>query len=560
MDQIMFKAIPGQINIDEAKGIVECFVAGIGNKDSVGDIIVPGAFTESLKRRKPRVVWGHDWNHPIGKVIEIYEVPASDSRLPSKMKQAGIGGLFARLQFNLKSEKGKEAFTTVAFYGEEQEYSIGYKTLDAVYDNERKANILRELELYEVSPVLHGANQLTGTISIKSEQADRVSSFKKSEWPMFDRAFAERIKNDYPEIWNKGGNIKGDDQYEILSRIAEQGGVAKTEDQIKALELREAWIARHHKNFLLAGVVAQIKWLAIGSRGESHMKKTVNDAISAMKSGEKSLDNLWEDEVEEKGYGKPGKEKLSALIEAVLKAADMDDDEVESIDDMEEKDRMWMLRRLLGMSPRDSYGGGTSRYDEDDDDRFSRLKPSMMPQRGGYSCSCGKEADGEVDMDDNEEMTDEAKAVANMLEAFTMNARKRNRSGSGMKSLEEKFAYAEFKAGRVLSTSNMQKIRQAIQMLQEVMAAGGREDIEQKVKHLFIDADIEEVFGVKDLIDPILDFYNLDAEVREDGVLVKNASTVVESAVNSALSHYFSGAIEYKGAGKQVSEHARWVD
>ena len=35
-----YKAVQGQVNIDEAQGIVEAFVAGIGNKDSVGDIIV----------------------------------------------------------------------------------------------------------------------------------------------------------------------------------------------------------------------------------------------------------------------------------------------------------------------------------------------------------------------------------------------------------------------------------------------------------------------------------------------------------------------------------------
>lgn len=160
----------GSINLDEAQGIVECFVAGIGNKDSVGDIVATGAFTKSLQRRKPRVVWGHNWNDPIGKVLEIYEVPNTDPRLPMKMKMAGIGGLFARVQFNLNSEKGREAFAMVAFFGEEQEWSIGYKTLRAQYDQKSQANVIYELELYEVSPVLHGANQLTGTISVKSEE------------------------------------------------------------------------------------------------------------------------------------------------------------------------------------------------------------------------------------------------------------------------------------------------------------------------------------------------------------------------------------------------------
>ena len=167
---IQYKASNGLIKLDELEGIVECFVSGIGNKDSVGDICATGAFAKSLQRRKPRVVWGHNWNDPIGKVLEIYEVPASDQRLPMKMKMAGIGGLYAKVQFNLQSEKGKEAFANVAFFGEEQEWSIGYKTLRAQYDDNLQANVLYEVELYEVSPVLHGANQLTGTISVKSDE------------------------------------------------------------------------------------------------------------------------------------------------------------------------------------------------------------------------------------------------------------------------------------------------------------------------------------------------------------------------------------------------------
>ena len=167
---IHYKSNSGPINFDTAKGIVECFVAGIGNKDSVGDVCVSGAFTKSLQRRKPRVVWGHVWNEPIGKVLEIYEVPANDARLPAKMRVAGVGGLYAKVQFNLGSERGREAFANVAFFGEEQEWSIGYKTLRSQQDPMLQANMLYEVELYEVSPVLHGANQMTATISVKDDQ------------------------------------------------------------------------------------------------------------------------------------------------------------------------------------------------------------------------------------------------------------------------------------------------------------------------------------------------------------------------------------------------------
>jgi HK97 family phage prohead protease len=154
--------------LNEAEGIVEAFVSGIGNKDSVGDIVEPGAFQKSLERRHPRVIWSHDWNLPVGKVLEIYEVSPDDPRLPAKMKKARIGGLYAKVQFNLLSEKGREAFASVAFFGKDQEWSIGYKTLRSKFDPMVKANRLQEVELFEVSPVLHGANQLTGTVSVKT--------------------------------------------------------------------------------------------------------------------------------------------------------------------------------------------------------------------------------------------------------------------------------------------------------------------------------------------------------------------------------------------------------
>jgi HK97 family phage prohead protease len=303
MKNLNFKAMNGQMAVDEVQGIVECFVAAIGNKDSVGDIIVPGAFNKSFKKRKPRVVWGHDWNQPIGKVLDIYEVGPRDPRLPSKMKEAGVGGVFAKVQFNLNSERGREAFSNIIFFGEEQEWSIGYKTLDAVWDPNTQANVLKELELYEVSPVLHGANQLTATISIKDatggDTEDEVTSLRDSKWDTFDIAWAKNLKDEHPDIWSKGGNIKGNDQWRILTQIAAKGK-ATTQAELNALKLREAWIARHKGDFRLPGVVAQIKWLAVGTRGEDYMKNLVREHIDKME-----------------GKAAPGADKLQDLAAAL---------------------------------------------------------------------------------------------------------------------------------------------------------------------------------------------------------------------------------------------------
>lgn len=192
--ETQYKSIPGQISTNESLGIVECFAAAIGNKDSVGDICLPGCFDASLRRRKPRVVWGHSWNEPIGKVLDIYEVGPNDPRLPPKMRVNKVGGLYARVQINLKSERGKEAFSNIQFFGEEQEWSIGYKTLDATFDNEKKANLLKEVELYEVSPVLHGANQLTGTISVKSDESTKAAGAGPC-WPGYQQIGMKKGKN-----------------------------------------------------------------------------------------------------------------------------------------------------------------------------------------------------------------------------------------------------------------------------------------------------------------------------------------------------------------------------
>jgi HK97 family phage prohead protease len=165
---LLYKSVnaTGIKTIDEEQGIVECFVAGIGNKDSVGEIIEKGAFVDSIGKRSPKGVWSHDWDRPVSKTLDIHEVNAGDDRLPKKMKDAGIGGLYVKTQFNLETQDGRDALSWVKFYGEESEWSIGY-TAQAEYDKKAKATRLKKIELYEYSPVLFGANPLTSTVGVK---------------------------------------------------------------------------------------------------------------------------------------------------------------------------------------------------------------------------------------------------------------------------------------------------------------------------------------------------------------------------------------------------------
>lgn len=110
---------------------------------------------------------------------------------------------------------------------------------------------------------------------------DETVSLQNSKYQLFPLDFSERIKTKYPEVWKLGGNILGNEQYRHLTEIRTND--IATEDltprQEEAIRLREAWSARHFEDFRPAGVMAQIKWQTVGSRGLEYMKKLMNEEI-----------------------------------------------------------------------------------------------------------------------------------------------------------------------------------------------------------------------------------------------------------------------------------------
>ena len=101
---------------------------------------------------------------------------------------------------------------------------------------------------------------------------------RNSEFERFPHEEAQKLKEEWPQIWKKGGNILGNKQFNRLKPIADRdSSIAETRTEETAIRLREAWAARHYKDFRLAGVVAQIKWLVVGSRGLSHMRKVISE-------------------------------------------------------------------------------------------------------------------------------------------------------------------------------------------------------------------------------------------------------------------------------------------
>ena len=177
MNEYKEVAVKGLTVDDEAQGIVTTIVSVTGVVDNVKDNILVGAYDKTLATRKPKGVWGHDWNVPISKTLDAKELRPGDSELPKKTRNGepwpqNAGGLKITTQFNLETPQGKTAFSNVKFYGDDQEWSIGYQvpTGGSTMDTKTGVREINTIDLYEYSPVLFGAMPLAVTTGVKDMQ------------------------------------------------------------------------------------------------------------------------------------------------------------------------------------------------------------------------------------------------------------------------------------------------------------------------------------------------------------------------------------------------------
>lgn len=170
----------GILAVDPDKGLVRAIVSVTGIVDNVDDRILPGAYTKTLAKRKPKGVWSHDWKDWVSRTEEIEEYMPGDARLPKETKDGKpwpkeAGALVVTTRFNMKSARSTEAFQAVEFFSEtgECEWSIGYVVPpgQATRDTKGVRNI-KSLDLFEYGPVLFGAASESMTLSVKSLGGD----------------------------------------------------------------------------------------------------------------------------------------------------------------------------------------------------------------------------------------------------------------------------------------------------------------------------------------------------------------------------------------------------
>lgn len=136
--------------------------------------------------------------------------------------------------------------------------------------------------------LLSGSVQLADVTNFPKKGDDKKVGLRNSQWSVFDPDYAADLKENWPEIWKAGGNIRGNDQYRKLKPVVANGGVPSNGTEENAVRLREAWGARHYGDHLLAGVVAQIKWFVVGELGESGMKVVIQEKKDKIRESRKA--------------------------------------------------------------------------------------------------------------------------------------------------------------------------------------------------------------------------------------------------------------------------------
>lgn len=187
---------------DADTGIVEAIVSVTGIVDEVKDIIKPGAYAKTLAKRTPKGVYSHSWDQPISRTLDIKELMPGDPRLPKQMSDgtpwpAAAGALWVKMQFNLDTERGRTAFSDVKFFGDEQEWSIGYNVPVGGAKVNPKAGVreIDYLDLFEYSPVLFGAMPLAATQSVKTAQtAFKEMQKSQGQWTVPDWTVEEKTE------------------------------------------------------------------------------------------------------------------------------------------------------------------------------------------------------------------------------------------------------------------------------------------------------------------------------------------------------------------------------
>ncbi len=158
-----------------ADGLFAGYASVFNELDHHNEIVAPGAFRRSLAKwrrygRSPAMLWMHDPTLPIGLWLSLKE---------------DKNGLAVQGRLALRTQKGEEAYELLKL-GALTGLSIGYRVVSSRIDAKRKARILTDLDLFEISLVTFPANEQARVTEMKAPVArnDKRNTRKPSDKEM----------------------------------------------------------------------------------------------------------------------------------------------------------------------------------------------------------------------------------------------------------------------------------------------------------------------------------------------------------------------------------------
>lgn len=138
------------------EGVIEGYGSVFDTVDQGGDIVAPGAFSQSLRSgRKAKMLMQHDPSDVVG-VWDEMEEDAKGLRVKGRLLKA--------------VRKGAEAYELVKA-GALDGLSIGYRTIKSMDRNGRR--VIMQADLWEVSLVTFPMNEMARIDAVKAAEMDR---------------------------------------------------------------------------------------------------------------------------------------------------------------------------------------------------------------------------------------------------------------------------------------------------------------------------------------------------------------------------------------------------
>lgn len=334
-DNFDIKSIDLEIKNDE-KGEVAAVFSVFDKVDSDGDIVKAGSIKSGFKSGDVPMVWAHKWDMPIGKG----QIEQDDDKATFKG------------QFFMDTESGREAYNLVKAMGELQQWSFGFKVDDSEYgkfkkdgsDEEEDVRFLKGLTVYEVSPVLVGANQETYTMAIKSN-TQLLEELSEEKAVMTTESMNQPEPEEKPEEVEEApveeAPAEDPEAEEIAKETAEE-----EEKELKVSEEVNKTFSEEVKDVLAAleNLITRAK--AISSLREKDGRKLGEKATEALRAVQDDLSDAWaeldsfvdefgaeevsESEVEEQPTGDVDVDENTVVNEYDNDVSDIDSEEEET--------------------------------------------------------------------------------------------------------------------------------------------------------------------------------------------------------------------------------------